>query len=108
MIGIRYDALDATTDAPAVAEQHSLGFSLLGAARVLSHGEVFARAERYYADDGADPDDFITAGASYSFSSARGLDYRQERVTLAYANALPGADAIATQHIVVLQFQFVF
>ena len=38
----------------------------------------------------------------------RGLDYRQERLTLAYANQLPGDPTRATQHLVVLQAQFVF
>ncbi|MEO1633298.1 MAG: hypothetical protein AAFU38_21240, partial [Bacteroidota bacterium] len=55
-----------------------------------------------------DADGFVTAGASYSFSKRRGLDYRQERLTLAYANQLPGDPTRATQHLVVLQAQFVF
>jgi hypothetical protein len=109
VIGIRYAERD---DQSAVApEQHTLGWAAFGALRVLRHGEVFARYEQFYADvtdNDSGADSFVTAGASYSLSARRGLDYRQERVTLAYANQLPDADARATQHLVVLQVQFVF
>jgi hypothetical protein len=114
VIGIRYEELPGEGTAPTVVAQHSLGYSVFAAARVLRHGEVFARGEQYHplldggvsGDVGADT--YFTAGASYSLSARRGLPYRQERVTVAYANGLPAAAALADQHLVVVQFQFVF
>lgn len=102
VIGIVYEE-GATMDV-----QHSLGYAALAAARVFGHGEVFVRGERYYTflDEG-DADSFVTAGLSYSLSARRGLPYRQERLTLAYANGLPANDG-ADQHLIVLQLQFVF
>jgi hypothetical protein len=109
VIGIRYFELDGR--AAVAPEQHALGWAAFGALRVLGHGEVFGRYEQFYDDvteDSPGADAFVTAGASYSLSARRGLDYRQERVTLAYANQLPDDAARATQHLVVLQFQLVF
>ncbi|MEM8557947.1 MAG: hypothetical protein AAGG50_08995 [Bacteroidota bacterium] len=106
IIGIRYFERDGM--AMMAPSQSELGYMAFGAVRVFGFGEVFARWEQYYDDLDDDPTDFITAGGSYSFSKRRGLDYRQERITLAYANQLPGAPASVNQHLVVLQFQFVF
>ncbi|MEL6769995.1 MAG: hypothetical protein AAFP18_02890 [Bacteroidota bacterium] len=106
VIGIQYFERGS---APAMApSQHALGYAAFGAVRVLQFGEVFARWEQFFNDVEEDADGFVTAGASYSFSKRRGLDYRQERLTLAYANQLPGDPSRATQHLVVLQMQFVF
>ncbi len=100
-IGIRYEG--DTTD------QHVLGLSLLGAARVTPFSEIFARAETLTPDiDGDRSDLFLTAGASVSVSALRGLPYHQERFTLAYANGLPDVDDPVNQHLLVVQFQIVF
>lgn len=81
------------------------GVSGLAAVRVLSHGEVFARAEGYWRDTEADADVYGTAGLSYSLSAARGLPYQAARLTLAYT----GREVLGvTGHLVVLQGQLAF
>lgn len=113
VIGIRYEELPGSGTTPTFGAQHSLGYAAFAAVRVLGHGEVFARGEQYHpfvdggVNDDVGADTYFTAGASYSLSARRGLPYRQERVTVAYANGLPAA-ALADQHLVVVQLQFVF
>ncbi len=104
VIGIRFESIQregVRRDA-----QHTVGGSALGAARVLGHGEFFARYERLYAALDDFEGDYVTAGLSYSPSARRGLPYGRERVTLAYTNALP--EEGRTVHLVVLQLQFAF
>ena len=73
---------------------------------MLGSGEAFARVERYWDDTDADPDDYLTAGLSYSPSAALGGPYHRARLTLAYqyrdGAALPDA------HLVILQGQIAF
>lgn len=85
-----------------------LGWALFGAVAPIDHGELFVRYEEFDADDGNGADAYVTAGASYSRSAANGHDYREERITLAYTNAVPGADGAETEHLVVLQWQWVY
>lgn len=114
VIGIMYEELPGEGTTPTFEAQHSLGYSVFAAARAFAHGEVFARGEQYLpfldggVNDDVGADTYFTAGASYSLSARRGLPYRQERVTVAYANGLPDAPALADQHLVVVQLQFVF
>ncbi len=100
VLGIQYEEVGG------LGGQHALGYALLAAAAPVAHGEVFARFEQFLPDADGPADTYVTAGASYSLSDRRGLAYRQNRVTLAYANALP--DAGSDEHLVVLQWQFVF
>lgn len=104
LLGIHYEAPDGSS----LDAQHLIGYSMMGAVRLLNNGEAFARYEGLhpFADEGADT--YLTAGLSYSLSARRGEAYHRERVTLAYANAYPDSAEPARQHLVVLQFQFVF
>lgn len=104
VIGIRFESI--RRDGPRRDAQHTIGGSVLSAVRVLGHGELFARYERLYADLDRLESDYVTAGLSYSPSARRGREYWRERVTLAYANALP--DEGRTVHLVVLQLQLAF
>ena len=87
-------------------QQDAVGVSGFGAVRVLGHGEVFARYERFWQDTDQDSEAFVSAGGSYSLSAARGGAYKTVRLTLAYTHrdAPRGDDA----HLVVLQGQFAF
>ena len=87
-------------------EQDAAGASLLGAVGVLGAGEVFARAERYWADVDGPGDDYLTAGLSYSPSAAAGAPYARARFTLAYQHR-DGA-ALPDAHQVILQAQLAF
>ena len=99
-VGVRYEA------APGLGAQDAVGVSVLGAVAAVRHGEVFGRAERFAPGAGRPAATYWTAGASYSPSARRGLRYDQNRLTLAYANALP--EAGADQHLVVFQWQVLF
>ena len=106
-LGIHYES-GSLADGTPVDARDTFGWAVFGAAAVVENSEVFARYEEYDADDGAGADAYWTFGASYSLGAARGADYREERLTLAYTNALPGTDAVADQHLVVMQWQWVY
>jgi hypothetical protein len=103
---IKLDALALSYATDEFGAQDQTGVSAFGAARVLGHGEVFARGERFWADRGAGPDDYLTAGLSYSPSAARGAPYHRARLTLAYHYR--ASDALDSAHLVVLQGQLAF
>ena len=107
VLGVNFESGD-DGEGGTVPARDVLGWALFGAVAPIEHGEVFFRYEEFDADDGRGADAYVTAGASYSRSAARGRDYRQERVTLAYTNAVPGADGAETEHLVVLQWQWVY
>ncbi|MEO0558008.1 MAG: hypothetical protein AAF170_07475 [Bacteroidota bacterium] len=101
-LGIRYDEVDQQ-------QQDAVGLSGFGALRVLSHGELFGRYERFWEDyDAGDATaaNYLTVGGSYSFSAAQGNEFKNVRLTLAYANRDVAANEDA--HLVVLQGQFAF
>ncbi|WP_420455119.1 hypothetical protein [Rubrivirga sp.] len=104
-VRLKLDALALRYADDGAGVQESAGVSALGAVG-LGAGEVFARAERYWSDVDGDPDDYVTAGASYSPSAALGGPYHRARLTLAYqyrdGAALPDA------HLVILQGQLAF
>jgi len=106
-VAIDYES-GALADGTSVDARVVQGWTLFGAAALVENSEVFARYEQFDADTDEGADEYMAVGASYSFSAARGADYRGERVTLAYTNALPGADAESDQHLVVLQWQKVY
>lgn len=106
-LGVHFESGE-TGDGVAVPARDAIGWAVFGAASLVEHSEVFARYEQFDADTGIDADEYWVFGASYSRSAARGLDYRQERITLAYTNALPGLEAAADQHLTVVQLQWVF
>ena len=87
-------------------DQDQAGVSAFGAARVLGSGEAFARLERYWNDVDASGDDFVTVGASYSPSAARGAPYHRARLTLAYQYRT--SDVLDEAHLLVLQGQLAF
>ena len=105
-VRLKLDALALRYEDDGRGGQDLAGLSAFGAVRVLSDGEAFARAERYWADTDEDPDDYVTAGLSYSPSAALGGPYHRARLTLAYqyrdGAALPDA------HLVILQGQLAF
>ena len=100
----KLDALALRYQDDGAGAQDAVGVSLLGAARVLGHGEAFVRAERYWTS--GDADSYATAGLSYSPSAALGGPYHRARLTLAYqyrnGAALPDA------HQVIAQVQLAF
>ena len=83
-VRVKLDAVTTAYEEVGGLEQRSAGVGLLGAVRVLSHGEAFARAERYWTDVDGEADTFGTFGMSYSPSAALGRDYRDVRITAAY------------------------
>ena len=105
-VRLKLDALAIAYEDDALGGQDVVGVSAFGAARVLGSGEAFARAERFWPDADGDPDDYLTAGLSYSPSAALGGPYQRARLTLAYqyrdGAALPDA------HLVILQGQIAF
>ena len=105
-VRVKLDALGIRYEEVAGVRQESVGVSLFGAARVLGHGEVFARGERFWSDVDGPGDDYLTAGLSYSLSAARGAEYRRVRLTAAYhyRASEPRGDA----HVVAVQGQFAF
>lgn len=107
VIGINYESGELADGTP-VDARAPFGWKVFGAAALIPNSELFARYEQFDADDGDGADDYMAFGASYSFSAARGNDYRGERITLAYTNALPGAEDVGDQHLVVLQWQKVY
>lgn len=106
-LGIHYES-GALADGTPVEARDNFGWALFGAAALVDNSEVFVRYEEFDADDGSGGDTYWTVGASYSRSAAQGKDYRQERITLAYTNALPGTDSIGDQHLTVLQWQWIY
>ena len=105
-VRLKVDALAIGYEDDALGEQDVLGLSALGAVGVLGAGEVFARAERFWTDADADPDDYLTAGLSYSPSAARGGPYRRARLTLAYQYR--DGEGLPDAHLVILQGQLAF
>ncbi len=109
-------------------DQHTFGFSLLGAARVINAVEAYVRFEQY--DDGLDdfyvyttpsgdildvergPHRILSVGVNFSPSALLGRPYRQARLTLGYSTALnrPIEDVGlgVDEHLIVLQAQLVF
>ena len=71
-VRVKLDAVTTAYENVGGVEQRSAGVGLLGAVRVLGHGEAFARAERYWDDVDGGGDTFGTLGASYSPSAALG------------------------------------
>ena len=98
-VGILYEEVDG-------AEQQSAGVSAFGAVRVLGHGELFARGERFWEDVGGPTATYGTIGVSYSASAARGQDYRDLRLTAGYTVRQDEADDVG--HLFVVQGQLVF
>lgn len=105
-VRVKLDAVGTAYQAVGRVEQRSAGVGLLGAVRVLGHGEAFARAERYWTDVDTVGDVFGTVGASYSPSAALGRDYRDVRVTAAYV-VRRNADG-DVGHLGVIQGQIIF
>ena len=105
-VRVKLDAVGTAYETVGGVGQRSAGVGLLGAVRVLGHGEAFARAERYWTDVEADGDVFGTVGASYSPSAALGRDYRDVRVTAAYV-VRRNADG-DVGHLGVVQGQIIF
>jgi hypothetical protein len=105
-VRVKLDALVLRYADDGAGAQEQAGLSAFGAARVLGHGEAFARAERFWADAGAGGEDYLTAGLSYSPSAARGAPYHRARLTLAYHYR--ASDLIDDAHLVVLQGQLAF
>ncbi len=105
-VRVKLDAVGTAYESVGDVRQRAAGVALLGAARVLGHGEAFARAEHYWADVDAQGTTFGTAGLSYSPSAAFGRDYRDARLTLAYTvRRDPSGDL---GHLTVLQGQIIF
>jgi len=98
-VGTQYEAVDGF-------RQQLAGASLFGAVRVLAHGEVFARAERFWEDVDRRGSVFGAVGMSYSPSAALGRDYRDLRVTLDYTVRQNAEGEIG--HLVKLQGQIIF
>lgn len=98
-LGIRYEDVDGF-------QQEAVGLSALGAVGLLGRSEALVRVERYWEDLDADAETFVTVGASYSASAARGDAFHRARYTLAYAfrDTPLGEDA----HLAVVQAQFAF
>ena len=105
---VKLDALAIRYEEVNGVQQDAVGLSGFGAVRVLRHGEVFGRFERFWdaVDNGDTAASYLTAGGSYSFSAAQGGDYKNARLTLAYANRSVVTDDNA--HLLVLQGQFAF
>ncbi len=105
-VRVKLDALGTAYQDAGGVRQRSAGVGLLGAVRVLGHGEAFARAERYWDEVDGRGDTFGTVGASYSPSAAVGRDYRDVRVTAAYVVRRNANGALG--HLGVVQGQIVF
>jgi len=108
---LKVDALGILYEAPSRFEdrQHTLGVSILGAARVHRAAELFARIEQYDPDTNrtGSGDTYLTAGGSLSLSALRGKPYHRERLTLGYSLFSPDGSN-AREHLVILQAQLVF
>ncbi len=106
VVGVRYETVEGVT--VEVRDQHTLGYALLGAARVHPAAEVFARVEQFLpnVNRSGTGDTFAVAGASFSLSALRGRPYQHERLSVAYAGRFP--EDGPRQHLVVLQAQIVF
>ena len=102
----KLDALGIRYEDDGAGAQEVVGVSAFGAARVLEAGEVFARAERFWADLDGEGDNYLTAGLSYSLSAARGGPYERVRLTLGYQ--LRDGAALPDAHLVILQGQIAF
>ena len=100
VIGVHYGAVTG------LGTQDAVGVAVLAAVSPVRHGEVFGRTERYDVGDGQGAATYWTAGASLSLSARAGRRYGENRLTLAYANALP--EAGLDQHLAVLQWQLLF
>ena len=105
-VRVKLDAIGIGYETVGGVGQQSLGVSGLGAVRVLGHGEVFVRGERYWDDVDGPAGTFGTVGASYSASAARGQDYRNVRLTAGYTIREDAFDDIG--HLFVVQGQLVF
>ena len=103
---VKLDAVGTLYEREGGVAQRAGGVSAFAALRLFPHGEVFARGERYWEDARARGLLFGTLGASYSPSAARGRDYRNLRLTLAYV--LRRDEAGAVGHLAVLQGQVAF
>ncbi len=105
VLGVVYEDVAATPEA-----QHLFGYALFGAVEVRPATEAFARFEQLRVFIDEDAESFVTVGLTFSPSALRDLPFRQERFTLAYANALAPevASGVLDQHLIVLQAQFVF
>ena len=86
--------------------QQSAGAGVFGAARVLGHGEVFLRGDRFWEDVDNRGEVYGTIGTSYSPGSALGRDYRDLRITASYL--VRRNDDGDVGHLVKLQGQIVF
>ncbi|MEM6327934.1 MAG: hypothetical protein AAF791_12515, partial [Bacteroidota bacterium] len=103
---VKLDAIALRYSDDGDGEQDQVGVSAFGAARVIGASEAFARYERYWDDRDLGGDDFVTLGASYSPSAARGAPYHRARLTLAYHYRT--SPVLEDAHLVVLQGQLAF
>jgi hypothetical protein len=86
--------------------QQSVGAGVLGAVRVLGHGEVFLRGDRFWEDVDTAGEIYGTLGASYSPSAALGRDYRDLRITASYLVRRNVDGEVG--HLIKLQGQIIF
>ena len=105
-VRVKLDALVLSYADDGAGGQDQVGVSAFGAARILGHGEAFVRAERFWADVDAEGDDYVTVGASYSPSAARGAPYHRARLTLGYQYR--GGAVLPDAHLAILQGQLAF
>lgn len=89
-------------------EQERFGVSILGAARLNDYMELFARYENAQQDTQIDNTgtDFISGGLTFSLSKFNGGNYSDQRATLGYS--MLESPTGNQQHLIVLQWQFMF
>jgi len=87
-------------------EEEWKGVSILGAVRLKDHMELFARYENAQKGIQLDGTQFLSGGLIYSISKLNGGNYSDQRATLGYSmlDSFTGK----LQHLIVLQWQFVF
>ena len=94
LIGIDYDD-----------DQQFLGYSVLGAVRLVEYAEFFARYENIQQDTAFDGNDFVSAGFTFSLSKLAGGNYATQRATLGYSRMETPAGQI--EGLLVFQWNFI-
>ena len=87
-------------------EQERLGVNIFGAVRLNTYMELFARYENIQRDTDFDGTDFISGGLTFSLSKLMGGNYSDQRATFGYS--MLESPSGNQQHLVVLQWQFMF